>query len=95
MVLRSHSVFDMLFTLTISMVQNYSQALNTENTCLVCPFEGVSKMEFVVSVTVFAICGDACFNRPIRVYVIERIDKFVTYPLIIIKSEVSTFPIVI
>ena len=52
-------------------------------------------MELVVSVTVFAICGDACFNRPIRVYVIERIDKFVTYPLIIIKSEVSTFPIVI
>ena len=55
MPLRSYSVLSMLLPLIIIMMQYYSLVLSTENACPVYPVKSVSKMELVLSFTIFAI----------------------------------------
>ena len=50
--------------LKLFMVQDYSQALNTENACRVYSVESVSKMELVLSIALFATWS-CMFNWPI------------------------------
>ena len=62
MTLRSYSALGMLLPPIIIMVQDYSQALDTENACRVYPVESGSRVEFVLSITFITIYEIACIQ---------------------------------
>ena len=94
MAIRSYSALGMLLPPIIIMAHKYSHALNTINACWVYHVESVSKMGLVLSITFFAIYGVACVELA-HSSLGHWKDIFIIHLIIIIKSEVSTFSIVV
>ena len=94
MSIRSYSALGMLLPLIIIMAHGLSHALNTIDACWVYHVESVSKMGLVLSILLFAIYGVPCVELA-HSNLGDWKDIFIIHLIIIIKSEVSTFPIVV
>ena len=94
MTIRSYSALGMLLPLIIIMAHGYSHALKTIDACWVYHVESVSKMGYSPFDFLFAIYGVACVQLA-HSNLGDWKDIFMIHLIIIIKSEVSTFPIVV
>ena len=90
MAIRSYFALGMLLPPIIIMAHGYSHALNTIYACWVYHVESVSKMFDYL----FAIYGVACVELA-HSSLVDWKDISIIHLIFIIKSEVSTFPIVV
>ena len=94
MAIRSYSALGMLLPPIIIMAHDYSHALSTINACWVYHVETVSKMGLVLLITFCNIWVCMCWTGPFE---FRWLKGYIYNPssYIIIKLQVSTFPIVV